>query len=278
MIYDLLVFTQYPLAYAPTRLRHEAKNMGLRFKICEYAKIKNIKKLPRAKSIILREPNISHKLYALRDAVLKHYLSTNTYVLNSNSYLKWSVLNKKTQEIEFEKAKIPHIESLEINPSTGRLKYPFIAKASLGSHGDHVYKIESDADLSFVLTMHKIEDLLFQEFQTSGFDLRVIVLDGSILGMMMRTPKKGNFLSNFSQGGSVSQYAGKDILKIKNIALNTARHFKLDYVGVDLMKSNEGKWKVLEVNRACQFQGFEKAIQVNVAHELVNWCILQDIQ
>ena len=43
------------------------------------------------------------------------------------------------------------------------------------------------------------------------------------------------------------------------------------------MRGNDGGWKVLEVNRACQFQGFEKSLKVNVAQNLINWCILQGI-
>ena len=50
-----------------------------------------------------------------------------------------------------------------------------------------------------------------------------------------------------------------DIKNIENIATKTATHFKLDYVGVDLMMGNDNEWKVLEVNRACQFKGFEKS-------------------
>ena len=70
-------------------------------------------------------------------------------------------------------------------------KYHFIAKNKLGSHGESVYKITSKEDLDRVLQKHKIEDLLIQEFQTSGFDLRVIVLGGRVLGIMKRTPKVG---------------------------------------------------------------------------------------
>ena len=55
----------------------------------------------------------------------------------------------------------------------------------------------------------------------------------------------------------------------------------LDYVGVDLMMGNppegeagDGEWKVLEVNRACQFKGFEQATGVNVAKELINYSMV----
>ena len=106
---------------------------------------------------------------------------------------------------------------------------------------------------------------------TSGFDLRVIVFKGSVLGIMKRTPRDGQFLSNSSQGGKVTKLKIKkeERIIIGNIAIKTARHFKLDYVGVDIMKDNQGNWIVLEVNRACQFQGFEKAIGINVARKLL---------
>ena len=114
---------------------------------------------------------------------------------------------------------------------------------------------------------------MVQEFQTSGFDLRVIVLGGGVLGIMKRTPREGEFLSNFSQGGSVEQLIinNEELIIIKQIAIKTAGHFKLDYVGVDLMLNNKKEWVVLEVNRACQFKGFEQATGVNIASKVVKF-------
>jgi RimK family alpha-L-glutamate ligase len=197
--------------------------------------------------------------------------------LNQDSYSKWSVLDKITQTLEFEKAGIPHIKNL--NPTDA--KYPYIVKNKLGSHGDSVYKITCREDLDKVLEIHKKEDLLFQEFQTSGFDLRVIVLGaarlgasrGKVLGVMKRTPREGEFLSNYSQGGKIQEYEDKSDESISQIALKTAEHFKLDYVGVDLMLNNQKEWVVLEVNRACQFKGFEQATGVNIASKVVDFLI-----
>jgi RimK family alpha-L-glutamate ligase len=122
-----------------------------------------------------------------------------------------------------------------------------------------------------VLDKHKIDDLLFQEFQNSGFDLRVIVLGGRVLGIMKRTPREGEFLSNYSQGGSIENAKNVNAKKINEIAIKAAEYFMLDYVGVDLMMGNDGGWKVLEVNRACQFKGFEQATGVNIASEVVKY-------
>lgn len=263
---DLVVFTQHPFAYAPKRLKTEAELYDLSIKIISYKNV-DLNNLPKASSVILREPDAKKNIYDLRDNILKYYDTKNSKILNRDSYLTWSILDKITQTIEFEKGDVPHIKQLKIEDA----KYPFILKNKLGSHGDSVYKITSKKDLDVILQKHKIDDLLIQEFQTSGFDLRVIVLGSRVLGIMKRTPREGEFLSNFSQGGFVEMYKGDDTDLIQDIALKTAKHFKLDYVGVDLMKGNDNNWKVLEVNRACQFKGFEQATNVNVASELINF-------
>lgn len=273
-MFDLLVFTQHPNAYAPKRFEKTAKLQGFTLQVIGYDQV-DIGNLPDAKAVILREPDYKKDIYNLRDEVLDYYLSKNAKVLNAKSYLKWSVLDKITQHKEFKKAKIPYIKTLKLqNSKTQNLMYPFIAKNKLGSHGDSVYKITCKEDLDKVLEKHKLEDLLIQEFQNSGFDLRVIVIDFKVVGIMKRTPKSGEFLSNYSQGGKIERYKvnrDKDIKLIEQISIKTAKHFKLDFVGVDLMKGNDNRWKVLEVNRACQFKGFEKATGENIAYRLIDY-------
>lgn len=263
---DLLVFTQYPKTYGPLRLKEEALKLGLSCKIKSY-KYTDLNDLPEAKYVIFREPTASKNIYEFRDKILHYYTNKGSVILNKESYLKWSILDKKIQSVEFKMGGISSIT--ELSPDTK--DYPFVVKSRLGSHGSHVFKIKSDVDLVNVLKSYKKEDLIFQEFQESGFDLRVIVLGGKVLGIMKRTPQKGKFLSNYSQGGSVTKYEGKDTSEIEDLAIKTAKHFMLDYVGVDLMKGNDGGWKVLEVNRACQFEGFEKATGTNVALQVLDY-------
>lgn len=268
-MFDLLIFTQYPKTYGPQRLKEAALKLGLNCKIKSY-KYTDLNDLPEARYVIFREPTASKNIYGFRDKLLLSYVEKGSVILNKESYLKWSILDKKTQTLEFKKGNISHIENLD--PSI--TKYPFVVKSKLGSHGSHVFKIENKTDLDNVLKNYKIEDLLFQEFQTSGFDLRVIVLDGRVLGIMKRTPREGEFLSNFSQGGFVSKYEGHGVAEISKLTIKTAKHFKLGYVGVDLMMGNSGEWKVLEVNRACQFKGFERALGTNVALSILNYLII----
>lgn len=259
---DLLVFTHHPNAYAPIRLVTEAQKLGLSSQIINYDEV-NLEKLPEANFVILREPDTEKCIYHIRDRVLGYYKSRGARILNQDSYTKWSVLDKLTQHQEFERGWIPHLKLLKISEAI----FPFVAKSKLGSHGNQVFKVNSRADLDTVLANYNPKDLLIQEFQTAGFDLRVIVLCGKFLGIMKRTPKEGGFLSNYSQGGEIAKYLGKnseEMKRIENLAMETANLFKLDFAGVDLMMGNDGAWKVLEVNRACQFEGFEKAVGANV--------------
>ena len=114
----------------------------------------------------------------------------------------------------------------------------------------------------------KIKGLIFQRFLPNAEDLRVVVLGGKIVGAMKRIATPGNFLSNYSQGGMVEKYdIDKDKIA-KKIALSVAKLFRLDYCGVDLMKNEKGEWVVLEVNRACQFEGFEKSTEINLASKI----------
>lgn len=267
-MFDLVVFTQYPPSYGLKRFRGEAEKLGLTCKIKSY-KYTGLQNLPQAKYVILREPTASRNMYGLRDEILKYYLKEKIPVLNSESYLKWSILDKLTQHTEFGKYNIPHIEKVVASEA----EFPFVAKAKLGSHGSHVFKITNKEDLERVLARYQQNDLLFQEFQTSGFDVRAIVIDSKVLGIMKRTPRSGQFLSNYSQGGLVEKYIGSDEATIKEIAIRVALQFKLGFAGVDLMKGNDGEWKVLEVNRACQFRGFEKAIGINVASKIIKYLL-----
>ena len=55
----------------------------------------------------------------------------------------------------------------------------------------------------------------------------------------------------------------------RELAEKVARVCGLDYCGVDIMKDEKGNNYILEVNRQCQFQGFEKSTGINVAKKVV---------
>ena len=257
MTYDLLIFTNNPEAYAPIRIKQELEKRNRSCMIIKYGD-----EIPDAKHIFFRDFGESGKQ---KDLIQK---LNSPKVINFESFKNWPTLDKILQYQEFKKAGIPVVET---SSTYTNLKFPFIAKVSDSSQGRGVRKIISKEDLQDFIKDNFGKSILYQPFLTVGSDLRVIVLDGKVLGAMKRTAQKGEYLTNFSRGGSVVSYNIESDREASDIAEKVARQFKLDYCGIDLMQNGEGKWKVLEVNRACQFKGFELATGINVAIEIVEF-------
>ncbi|OGM15043.1 hypothetical protein A3D84_02120 [Candidatus Woesebacteria bacterium RIFCSPHIGHO2_02_FULL_42_20] len=295
-IIDFIVFTGGPRAYAPNRLRKEAKKNNIIFRAYLY-KYLNIKlngapqnyifsykgrELPPAKGVFLRALGEMAEYNPYKYFLIDWFESKSAKVINSASFKKWPSLDKTSQHLVYLKNDIPFINSAVFgsqesatawaNPS----RFPFIVKSNVGSCGTEVYKIKSRRALKRLLkpfNKRTVKGLLFQEFLPGGEDLRVIVLNGKVLGAMKRIASKGNYLTNYSRGGSVENYDLTGDASASKIALKVTDTFSLDYCGVDLMRGKDGGWKVLEVNRACQFEGFEKATGVNVAKKVLEFAV-----
>ena len=112
---------------------------------------------------------------------------------------------------------------------------------------------------------------LWQRCLMTNWDLRIIVIGGKVVGAMKRTAKGNEFRSNFSLGGEVEKWNLSKNDKV--IAKRVAKSCGLDYCGVDIMKDLKGNSFVLEVNRQCQFKGFEKATGINVAKKIIDFFI-----
>ena len=113
-------------------------------------------------------------------------------------------------------------------------------------------------------------NILIQQFiaESKGADIRAFVVDGEVVGAMMRTGKEGEFRSNLHRGG-----AGV-IIKLspreKTAALKAAKVLGLAVAGVDLMRSKSGPL-VVEVNSSPGLQGIESATGVDIAGKIIEY-------
>lgn len=289
---DIILFTNGPGAYAPKRLVEEAKRLKVDLRVIKYNDINIVyttkgvelnlmnERMPVPRGIFLRGLGEDSIYNPIRTAIIMWFKSKGSKLLNGESFNKWPSLDKTTQYINLAGKHLPVVESFSFSSKDELRKwsegaYPFVAKDIIGSNGIGVFKISESSDLLRLLeefnSNFKIKALLFQKFLPKAEDLRVIVLNGKIIGAMKRIAPAGSFLSNYSQGGTVKPYNIKNDLEARRLALATSKLFKLDYCGIDLMKNKEGKWVVLEVNRACQFEGFEKSTGINIASKIVNY-------
>jgi len=287
---DLLIFTKAFSAYEPTRFMEESKKLGLNSEIVVYSDLdfkieKNTifplwkgKEIPQTKMVVFRAAGGEDFYIPQRDALIYYFEGLGTKVLNAKTYKRWSRLDKITQHMEFAKANLPLIDS-EIYGNNERmlkedLTYPSIIKYNLSSQGRDVFKLKNKFNLRRVFRKgYFSRTMLVQPFLTSGEDLRIIVIGGKVLGAMKRIARKGKYLTNYSQGGLIENYDISKDPKALEIATKTVNYFDLDYVGVDLMKEEGRDWKILEINRACQFKGFESATGLNVPNRVIEFLL-----
>ena len=109
---------------------------------------------------------------------------------------------------------------------------------------------------------------LVQEFikEARGSDLRCFVVDGKVVGAMMRTAQAGEFRSNVHQGGSVKKVRLSK--EERRSAIKAAKILKLKVAGVDILRSKDGP-KILEVNSSPGLKGITEATGKDIAAEII---------
>ena len=109
---------------------------------------------------------------------------------------------------------------------------------------------------------------LVQEFvkEANGSDLRCFVVNGKVIGAMIRTAQAGEFRSNIHQGGTAK--AAKLSREERRAAQKAAKAMKLNVAGVDILRSDTGP-KILEVNSSPGLEGIEKATGKDIASEII---------
>lgn len=113
--------------------------------------------------------------------------------------------------------------------------------------------------------------LMVREYIPNNGDLRVLVIDGVVIGAMARHPKAGEFRANISQGGTGTRFDIEHNDHLVEIAKKATEIHKMDIAGVDIIiNKNTGEPYVLEVNRSPQIEGFEKYTGINVAMSIID--------
>jgi len=199
---------------------------------------------------------------------------------NAEGYLNWARMGKISQHALFVKNGIRVVPTRifytkdQVKEALAEMEkdfgWPIICKHEKGYQGKSVFKLDSKKELlKFLKDLDEIDLglMLWQKYLPSRWDLRVIVIDGKMVGAMKRSANGEEFRSNFSLGGGVEEWQISE--EDREIAEKVAEVSGLDYCGVDVMKDDEDKSYVLEVNRQCQFQGFEKATGINVAERVI---------
>ncbi len=144
------------------------------------------------------------------------------------------------------------------------LGFPLVAKKSYGSFGEGVQLVPGYAELLALEEKWLYTPHFYQQYiaESSGRDIRVIVIGGKAVAAMERVAQEGEFRSNVELGG-----VGRKVdltEEYRRAAEGAAKALQLDYCGVDLLESADGA-TVCEVNSNAFFEGLERATGANVA-------------
>jgi len=155
---------------------------------------------------------------------------------------------------------------------------PVVVKLLESTQGKGVVLADSRPGASAIIDAFRglNAHFLVQEFvkEANGSDLRCFVVDGKVVGAMIRTAADGDFRSNVHQGGTVKKVRlTKDE---RRSAIKAARILKLNVAGVDILRSKDGP-KILEVNSSPGLQGIEQATGKDIAGEIIS-CIENNVR
>lgn len=153
---------------------------------------------------------------------------------------------------------------------------PVVIKLIEGTQGLGVVLADSENSAkSVVEAFSGLEaNILVQEYigESKGVDIRVLVVDGKVVGAMERTGKPGEFRSNLHRGGK-----GRIIKLTKEeraAAIKATSLMGLGVAGVDLLRSKRGPL-IVEVNSSPGLRGIEGSTGVNVAGKIIDFAARQ---
>lgn len=149
---------------------------------------------------------------------------------------------------------------------------PLIIKLLEGTQGLGVVLAETrNAAESVIEAFNGLQArVIVQEFikEAGGADIRVLVVDGHVVGAMKRQGKEGEFRSNLHRGGTASVIELSDEEEIA--AIKAAKAMGLGVAGVDMLQSSRGPL-ILEVNSSPGLEGIEKATGKDIAKSIIRY-------
>jgi ribosomal protein S6--L-glutamate ligase len=150
-----------------------------------------------------------------------------------------------------------------------RLGGDVVVKPLFGSEGRGIVRV-SDPDLAWrtFRALDRINAVLYlQEFiDHPGWDVRVMVLDGNVLGGMRRVNGQ-DFRTNVSRQAKIEPHHPTE--QEQSWALAAANAVGAWFAGVDLLYNRQGLGYVIEVNAVPGWRAFARATGKDVAVELM---------
>ena len=151
---------------------------------------------------------------------------------------------------------------------------PVVLKLLQGAQGLGVLLAETPQQVESLLDTFwgMNQNLLVQEYirESSGRDVRALIVGGQVVAAMRRTALAGEFRSNIHRGGAGSLIDLEP--EYERLAVQATAIVGLQVAGVDLLESSRGP-KVIEINSSPGFEGLEAAGSRDIAGTIVRYAV-----
>ncbi|GDX47677.1 MAG: 30S ribosomal protein S6--L-glutamate ligase [Bacteroidetes bacterium] len=149
---------------------------------------------------------------------------------------------------------------------------PLVIKLLEGTQGIGVILADTHKSAKSIIEAFYNQEIniLVQEFiaEANSSDVRAFVVDGRVVGAMIRTGKAGDFRSNLHRGGTarVIHLTQEE----EDAAIQSAKALGLRIAGVDMLQSARGPL-IIEVNSSPGLKGIETATGLDIAGEIISY-------
>ena len=151
------------------------------------------------------------------------------------------------------------LSASQLNRYRTRFGPEAVYKTAIGTHGGGAWKVDTDELLTARVGRRRaFLQALIGTANERPHDLRVYVVDGSVVGAMYRFAAETEWRTNVARGGSVEDATDSLPEQVGSMACAATEVVGLDYAGVDLIEGDDG-WCVLEVNPTAGFKGLYRA-------------------
>jgi len=152
-----------------------------------------------------------------------------------------------------------------------KIDFPIVVKETDESQGRGVYLCQNVSEVSKLLKNSSKDFFIFQKYIKTNGDIRLFIIGKKVIGSIKRQSKNAKeFRNNISLGGRGTLFEPQKT--VKEDALKAASLLQYDISGVDFIYDEVNRaWKILEVNRAPQFDGFMKVTGINIPKLILDY-------
>ncbi len=208
--------------------------------------------------------------YPAEDIGLANVVAGGTPMLNPPTAVT-TAMHKYATAVALANAGVPVPDALlalsseRLNAGRERFDDRAVYKTAIGTHGGGAWQVDLGEPVNpRVGDRQAFLQELIDPPGDRPFDARVYVVDGTVRGAMFRHAQDGEWRTNVSLGGEVTDATGELPDTALENAARAADVVGLDYAGVDLIPKGD-EWLVLEANPTAGFRGLFEATGVSPA-------------